>query len=37
MALAAVAKHIRSLVEDLDRPAGLWYYRYSVTTTFWLV
>ena len=37
VALAPVMKHIRPLAEELDQPAGLWYYPYSVTTTFWLV
>jgi hypothetical protein len=37
VALAALAKRIRPLAEDLDQPVGLWYYRYSVKTTFWLM
>jgi hypothetical protein len=34
VALAAVVKYIRPLAEDLNQLASLWYYRYSVTTTF---
>src|SRR5919108_710998 len=37
VAITALVTMIRHLAEHLDQPVGLWYYPYSITTTFWLV